>query len=130
MSYDENRISDQIDAGLHKMESEDELNEIYRQVFEAVGLYEKQVAKENLRKIKRCGKNSIEAFSELLEFCRVTGYITTTKQPTGTNQNERFGPFKSVLVDQWSVGDSGDSYEGYIYAKYNKRRWLKIPYSC
>ena len=50
--------------------------------------------------------------------------------PGGDNQEEDSDFFKEIWVEQWSVGMSGDSYEGYIYAKLGKNQWLKIPYYC
>jgi hypothetical protein len=110
-----------------------ELNEISRQVHYMLALHEKQVMKVNIRKIKRCGKNAMEDFENMIDGSTVSSYepITTVRKPYGYyQQNETFGVFKKIVVDQRSVGMEGDSFEGYIYAKYNKHRWLKIPYWC
>jgi len=87
-------------------------------------------SKHNCRLIRRCGKNAMKEFEDVVSDVIVSGRIETTKRPEGSNEFEFRKVFKEIRVDQWSVGDSGDSWAGFIYARYSKRRWLKIPYYC
>ena len=67
-------------------------------------------------------------FSELLDDCIINGEIEIVTNPSGENQHSDCGIFTDVFVEQWSVGDSGDSYNGYIFGKYSTDKWIKIPY--
>lgn len=91
--------------------------------------WEKEVDNHNASLISRLGKNARIHFKELMDYCNITGKIEVVNKPSGDNQKERYGPFKKVYVQQWSVGMEGDSFAGDIYAK-TDIGWLKIPYSC
>lgn len=68
----------------------------------------------------------------LMDGCRLTGMVEVVKEQDVIDKNyedEDFGIYKDIRVDQWSVGDSGDSFAGFIYTKVNNI-WLKIPYDC
>ena len=56
--------------------------------------------------------------------------IEIVDEPQGDDQCERFGIWHNTWVDQWSVGDSGDSFEGFIYGQLPDKRWLKVAYYC
>lgn len=71
-----------------------------------------------------------EDFIELIDFVDVTNKIEIVNKPNGQEQHEKCGVFTKIFVDQWSVGNTGDSYGGHIYGKFAKNKWLKIPYSC
>ncbi len=68
--------------------------------------------------------------AEILNDCNPIGEYEIVNKPSGDDQKEKTGKFKQIFVDQWSVGDSGDSWEGYIYGRFSKGKWLKIHYSC
>ena len=51
------------------------------------------------------------------------------EQILGRDQDEDYGIFKNVIIDQHSVGDSGDSYAGAIYANVNGK-WIRVYYEC
>jgi len=70
-----------------------------------------------------------EDIGALLDSCGLSGEVEIVDAPTGSKTNESYGIFKDVHIDQWSVGDSGDSYAGFIYAKV-KDKWIKVPYEC
>lgn len=70
-----------------------------------------------------------EDIEALLDSCGLSGEVEIVDAPNGTKTNESYGIFKDVHVDQWSTGDSGDSYAGFIYAKL-KNTWIKVPYEC
>ncbi len=50
------------------------------------------------------------------------------KEPTGEHQEDDNIP-EGVWVLQWSVGDSGDSWEGYVCIKLKEKMYLKFRYS-
>lgn len=78
-------------------------------------------------------KNDIDG---VMDSCSINGEVEIVKEedvPTDNIQNEDWGIFKDIRIDQWGVGDSGDSFEGLIYARIDhkeKKTWLKIPYNC
>ncbi len=80
--------------------------------------------------IDEVGNKTLKSYERLLDGAYVTDKIQIVDKPNGDNNYEEFGVFKDVWVDQWSVGDSGDSFEGFIYGRFAKKKWLKIPYSC
>ena len=80
--------------------------------------------------IKLRGNKTLKSYERLLDGAYITDKISIVDKPEGENNDEEFGVFTEVWVDQWSVGDSGDSFEGFIYGKFDEGKWLKIPYSC
>jgi len=52
-------------------------------------------------------------------------------KPTGQSQDEDWGSFKHVFVDQYQDGGmEGDSFAGYIYIPLPDGKYLKAHYSC
>lgn len=91
--------------------------------------YREEISANNTNLINSFGKTASKYFKDLLEFCDVTGKIELVDKPDGDKQNESYGMFKDVHVDQWSTVMEGDSFAGYIYANVNGQ-WIKVPYSC
>lgn len=104
-------------------------DEIIEKAYADLAKYEKEICDHNDSLIKSFGKTARKHFIDLLNFCNVTKKIELVDKPNGDKQNESYGMFKNIHVDQWSVGMEGDSYEGFIYANV-KGRWIKIPHSC
>lgn len=104
-------------------------DENMERAFSAIAQYEKEQHEENMKLLKE-NNIPIEDYEDLLDYCSINGKLEIVEKPTGTNQQEGHGMFKSVFVDQWNVGMEGDSFEGYIYGKIGKNKWLKIPYEC
>ena len=100
-------------------------DKIYAEIAKA----EKEEHEANMKLLEENGIPA-EDFKNLLDYCNLTGKIEVVQKPKGDNQNEKFGIFKQVFVDQWSVGMEGDSFAGFIYGKFDKSKWLKIPYEC
>jgi len=103
---------------------------VTKECYEDMAKYESEVSEHNKTLIKSIGKYANRHFKNLLDYCDVTGKIEVVDKPYGSNQNEKYGCFKEVWVHQWSVGWEGDSFEGYIYAKFDSDKWIKVPYSC
>lgn len=74
---------------------------------------------------KRFLDDVVQCFEES-EACRK---LELVRKPTGQYQEEEYDSFKGIWVDQWSVGDSGDSWNGYVCIKLKKGLWLKTFYS-
>lgn len=91
--------------------------------------YENEIIEYNDNLINSFSKTAEKHFKALINDCDVTGKIEFTDKPKGTKLNEKYGIFKDIYVDQWTVGMEGDSFEGFIYANV-KDQWIKIPYSC
>lgn len=101
----------------------------YKEAFDNLYEYEKEITDHNEKILKTFGKTAFKDFQDLIENCSVVGKIEFVEQPKGDKQNEDNGVFKNVYVDQYSVGDSGDSYAGSIYANVNGK-WVSINYEC
>ena len=113
-------------------ELESECNKLFEQsAYQGVDLYDRDMELSVYKNILKAIQISDyeQDFEDLLDGCRLNGEVEVAEKPNGDKQNEDCGIFKDIHVDQWSVGDSGDSFAGYIYAKVNNK-WLKIPYSC
>jgi hypothetical protein len=89
----------------------EEINDFNRKVFQEIEAPEDEI-------------------EEILYYCDVTGKIEIVDSPKGDVQIRKYKFFTSIYVDQYSVGDSGDSFAGHIYAEYGPEKWLKIPYEC
>jgi len=79
--------------------------------------------------ISEFGNSAHKYFKSLVGHCTITGKITFATNPMGEKQNEKHGIFTNIHVDQWSVGDTGDSFAGFIYAKVNDK-WICVPFDC
>jgi len=66
----------------------------------------------------------------ILNDAKVNGKMEIVSSPKGEANGDKYEFFKEVHVDQYSVGDSGDSYSGAIYAKFGENKWLLIPFEC
>jgi hypothetical protein len=104
-------------------------DEQIQKVYDDLAIYEKGILDYNNNLINSFGKTAKKHFKDLLEYCNVTDKITLVDKPNGDKQNECYGMFQDIHVDQWTVGTEGDSYAGFIYAN-AKGQWIKIPYSC
>ena len=103
--------------------------EQYAEAFRQEQEHYKEIDDHNKAVIERiCAEDS--TIDELLRDVEVTGKMKIVDEPTGDDQNEELGIFNKVFVDQYSVGDSGDSFAGTIYAEFNEDKWLSIPYRC
>lgn len=92
--------------------------------------YEKEIENHNNSILAGISGTARPDFINICHDCNVTGKIQILDQPKGINQDEEYGIFTEIYVDQGSVGDSGDSFAGCIYAKFGENKWLKIPYEC
>lgn len=66
----------------------------------------------------------------VMEWVEPSGKMEIVNEPSGDIQSERYGTITRVWVDQWSVGDSGDSFTGNIYVKIKLNKWLKLHFEC
>jgi uncharacterized membrane-anchored protein YhcB (DUF1043 family) len=105
-------------------------DEMMEDCYAQLDKYYKELHKHNNEILSELGETAFTDFQKLIEDCEVTDKIDFVEKPHGQNQNEKSGIFKSIWVDQNSVGDSGDSYAGYIYGQITKDKWLRIPYEC
>ena len=105
--------------------TDEQINKVYDDLAE----YYKEISEHNTALINSFGKTASKHFKDLLDFCDVTEKIELVDKPNGDKQNESYGIFKNVHVDQWSTGMEGDSFAGFIYANV-KGQWIKVPYSC
>jgi len=105
--------------------TDEQIKKVYDELVEQY----KEISDHNTTLINSFGKTASKHFKDLLDFCDVTDKIELVDKPNGDKQNESYGIFKNVHVDQWSTGTEGDSFGGFIYANV-KGQWIKVPYSC
>lgn len=105
-------------------------DEEFGRAMEALEKYENEVSEHNNKMLSEIGGTVFGDLEALLDGSVVRGEMSWVKKPKGNNQDESWGVFKEVYVEQWSVGMEGDSWEGHIYGKIGFEKWLKIPYEC
>lgn len=100
--------------------------------YEQLAEEEEKIRNENNDLLNSIGRTAEKWLNVVLDGCSLQYYqpLSIVDKPYGENQNEKCGIFKEIWVEQWSTGMEGDSYEGYIYAKFDADKWLKIPYYC
>lgn len=103
--------------------------ELIKEAYDEIDRLEKEEAAYN-KKLLSDLQIPDKDFADLIFHCSTIGRLEIVTKPTGENQDEYIGVFKQVYVEQGSVGDSGDSFAGFIYGKLGKRKWLKVPYEC
>lgn len=111
------------------------LKKQYKEVFDDLSKWEKEVEENNnniLKELSREFGDSIhEDFRHCVEDCIMSAKLEIVSEPNGHPQKgESYGFLKTIWVDQWSVGNTGDSFSGFIYGQLDEKRWLKIPYDC
>ncbi len=99
-------------------------------VYAELAAYDKEVREHNEKLISEIGVTAAEDFKDLTDDIHVHEKMEIVDKPSGTNNDESFGVFTEVFVDQWSVGMEWDSFEGFLYARFAEDKWLKIRYSC
>ena len=103
-------------------------DQMWQQAMEAKIKWENEIYDWNA---KFLSDNDIpeEDFKDLMEYVYYNEKIEPVEGPKGQRQDEEYGKFKDVHVEQWSVGDSGDSYAGFIYMRVGEK-WFRIYYEC
>jgi hypothetical protein len=98
-------------------------------MYKELSEYNAEVAKHNDDIIKSFGEKAKKDFDRLTDCCEISEKITIVDNPKGDKQNNGFGIFKDVYIDQRSIGLEGDSFEGEIYTKV-KDVWYCLPFYC
>lgn len=105
-------------------------DEQYNQAMQNLYDYHQEIEEHNRLILSEFGPTAFDDFQQLIEGCNVVGKIEFVDAPMGYEQcNDPCGVFSEEHVDQHSVGDSGDSYAGFIYVKVSDK-WIRIPYEC
>lgn len=120
-----------ICAKLNELHDSNEflLNEVNSKILKEIDEEEKDIAKRNNEMLSqiRCSQ---EDFADFLGCARVNGLMEIMAFPNGETTEDDNKFFSDICVDQWSTGDAGDSYGGFLYGKIADRKWLKVPYYC
>ena len=97
--------------------------------------YLKEESEKNHRLLLEIKKDKGSTFYKYLieiinESEGIKGVAQIVDKPVGEFQKEKYGrQIKGIWVDQRSVGDSGDSWEGTVCVQPDKSRYLKLGYS-
>lgn len=96
------------------------------------GVYEwqQEIEQHCISVLNSLGINDLQDFHDMCYDSRITGKVWIADKPEGSRNDEDFGVFKDIHVEQMSVGDSGDSYAGTIYGQLPDGKWLAVPYEC
>lgn len=103
--------------------------EQWNEAFEAKVNYENEIISHNSQLLANIGAPQNE-IDYLINDASVSGKMQIFDEPTGDNQNEHYDFFSNIFIDQWTLGIEGDSYGGFIYAEFQDKKWLRIPYNC
>lgn len=109
--------------------TKEEEKKMWEEAMDGVMAWEKQISDSVTQVLKEYSIKEKD-FEDLMDGSKVNGIVEIVPEPKGDAQKERYGKLKNIHVKQWSVGDSGDSYAGFIYAQLKEEVWLKIPYEC
>lgn len=104
-------------------------DKMWEEAMKGVMAWEKQIS-DSVTKVLKEYSIKDNDFEDLMYGSKVNGIVEIVSEPRGDAQKESYGKLKNIHVDQWSVGDSGDSFAGFIYAQIKGKVWLKIPYEC
>lgn len=98
-------------------------DEIWAEAAEFEAQYRTAIQRSNNRIFKALTKSKGKAFVKHLKIAMEEWEADTlafSRKTRGSMQKEDFGPIKSVWVDQYSSGDSGDCFYGHIYIEIRK----------
>lgn len=108
-------------------------SEIMAEALEEEHQYMMEIKRHNDRILKAIKAVKGEHFTDdLIGFareCEADGKFRIVKKPSGDKQKENFGLIINAWVDQYSVGDSGDSFCGTVSVKLKKGKWLEMPFA-
>lgn len=102
----------------------------FNEAMQALADYEKEIDDHNNEILKDFHPPDLY---NLFEGIKIDGKIQWVDKPKFKPEPhpEKYGMFTQEFVDQHSVGDSGDSYAGFLYIKVKgHKQYLKVPYSC
>ena len=122
-------------------ETQDQFNQVMEEHYAELSRLNKIVDAKNKRLLTAIksvlGKSFVRNLLALLEECEVGSQLGVStefeivRQTGSTWVSERYGrKIAGYWVDQWAIGDSGDSFEGYIYVELKPNRYLKASFSC
>jgi hypothetical protein len=106
--------------------------QMWSDAMESLIQFENEIKTHNKEILKSISYDNRD-FARLVDCCRITDKMEWVEKPTFKPEYDAdvYGAFTLEFVDQWSVGDSGDSFTGFMYAKVKgEDKYLKIPYDC
>lgn len=120
------QVNSNIDKAIEKLKMDYDMKAAYDEMAKE----ESEIQKHNLSFIRALGKYAMRHFKNWVsEDVTITGKVEFVDAPGGDKQNEKYGMFKNIHVEQWTTSMEGDSYSGYMFAEVDGK-WIKVPYSC
>lgn len=117
---------------LTEKQKQDDFNRMMDEYTKGMKEYYKKIEEHNtpiLELIKQeKGEDWYGELCDLIKESQIHGEFEIVKNPFG-NKQQSSELIKWEWVDQGSVGDSGDSFEGFVTVKINKGKYLKMPFS-
>ena len=117
---------------LTKEQEQQEFNRAMDDYGKAMKEYHQGIERNNtpiLNAIKaEKGNEWFAELKELMNESEVGGAFKIVDKPSGDEQ-EVSGLIECEWIDQYSVGDSGDSWEGTVTVKISEGKYLEMPFS-
>jgi hypothetical protein len=117
-----------------KRDETEVMADAFREYYKDMAAYHDECEKANRRVLKAIqsvkGSDFYEDLTDVFDWVHPSGKFELVDEPSGDIQNENYGKIRRVWVDQWSVGDSGDSFSGHVYVKLKLGMWLKMYFEC
>jgi hypothetical protein len=117
---------------LTKEQEQQEFNRVMDDYGKAMKEYHDEIERNNAPILKAVkeekGDEWFEELENLMEESEVGGAFKIVAKPNGEKQSSG-DLIKWEWVDQYSVGDSGDSWEGTITVKISNGKYLEMPFS-
>lgn len=112
-------------------------DKMWAEYAESMNKYHTECKRVNDRIIKAVANQLGQSFVNDIWSCveeseglpEYSGKFFFLRKPRGQWQEEEYDNFNGIWVDQWSVGDSGDSWNGVVCIKLKKGLWLAFDYS-
>ncbi len=109
-------------------------DEVWADVAKGLDEYHNECNRVNVRILKaiksQLGPKFHKSLIVVLEECEAKDKLCFSKKPKGDYQKENYTPIKGYYVDQRSVGDSGDSFEGTISILLKTGMYLEVYFEC
>jgi hypothetical protein len=114
------------------LREQEEMHKVMDEYIHAEMEMEAEISKKNERILKAVrnqkGEDYYKCLLDFINDSEVNGAMQIVRKPKGEFQRESYGVIKNAWVEQYSVGDTGDSFEGFVSVKLKQGRWLQMPF--
>lgn len=101
----------------------------YKEAYDKQEAYENAIYEHNEEFLSKYTEEDRKDFREMMYDCSIIGKIEIVEKIEGIRQDENYGIFKDIFVEQWCTNMEGDSYNGFVFATVGDI-FIKVPFSC